>query len=131
MPPHDADTLFGHSRGKPWSGLGFRHAAFRIRDALAARGLVRQELTIHGLRTTVGPIAADLGYSDDQIADGFGHRDTKSTKGYVREAGRTKNLKRVIEDIAATRREQRCQQICQHWTRTTSTRLSKVLKDNG
>jgi integrase len=77
---------------------------FGIRDQLTEGGLVRKELTIHGLRTTVGHIAADLGYSDDQIADGLGHRDTKTAKGYVRNAGRTKNLKRVIEDIATNRK---------------------------
>jgi integrase len=104
MEAHTASTLFVSSKGAPWKENGFRRAVFNVRDRLAEQGLLRKELTIHGLRTTVGQLAAEIGYSDDQIADGLGQKDTKATKVYVRDAARTKNLKRVIEDVTARRR---------------------------
>jgi integrase len=102
---HNGEFLFLNSRGIPWTENGYRHVVFELRNKLAEQGLLRKELTLHGLRTTVGQIAAELGYSDDQIADGLGQKDTKTTKGYVRDAGRTKNVKRIILDIAENRSE--------------------------
>lgn len=103
MPAHNGMRLFINLRKKPWTGNGFRHQVFTIRDALAEKGLVRKNLTLHGLRTTLAQEAANLGIDEKKIADGLGHQDTKTTRGYVREAGRKRNLGEVVNTVAKAR----------------------------
>jgi integrase len=105
MPEHNGLRLFINLRKKPWTGDGFRHQVFTIRDSLAKSGKLRKQLTLHGLRTTLAQEAADLGIDEKKIADGLGHRDTKTTRVYVREAGRKRNLGEVVETVAKAREE--------------------------
>ena len=100
IPPNDSPYLFVNTKGRQWTGTGFRQSFFDLRDRLAERGLVRKELTFHGLRTTLAQRAAHLGYSDDQIADLLGHKGTAATKIYVGDAARGKNVKRMVADVA-------------------------------
>ena len=44
-----------------------------------------------------------MGIDEKKIADGLGHRDTKTTRIYVREAGRQRNLGEVVKTVAASR----------------------------
>lgn len=103
MPEHSGLRLFTNLRKRAWTGNGFRHQVFTIRDELAKDGKIRKNLTLHGLRTTLAQEAADLGIDEKKIADGLGHRDTKTTRIYVREAGRQRNLGEVVKTVAASR----------------------------
>jgi integrase len=105
MPEHNGIRLFTNLKKRPWTGNGFRHQVFTIRDALAKDGKIRKNLTLHGLRTTLAQEAADLGIDEKKIADGLGHRDTKTTRIYVREAGRQRNLGEVVKMVAESRKE--------------------------
>lgn len=103
MPKQNSMRLFVNSRGRPWSTNGFRHQVFGIRNDLAKEGKIRRDLTLHGLRTTLAHEAAEMGIDEKKIADGLGHRDTKATRIYVREAGRKRNLGEVVNMVAKAR----------------------------
>jgi integrase len=105
IPPHDGLRLFINTRNLGWSVNGFRHQVFKLRNALAKQGKLRRELTLHGLRTTLAHDAANIGFEEKVIADGLGHRDTKATRGYVREAGRKRNLGEIVKLVAKAREE--------------------------
>lgn len=105
LPQHCGTRLFINTREQGWTVSGFRHQVFKLRNALAKAGKLRRELTLHGLRTTLAHDAANLGFEEKVIADGLGHRDTKATRGYVREAGRKRNLGEVVKLVAKARED--------------------------
>lgn len=57
-----------NSRGEPWTRSGVNSARKRLLGRLVAAGKVGPGLTFHGLRSTLGAIAAEGGASEKQIA---------------------------------------------------------------
>lgn len=102
MPKHDAITFFANSHGKPWDREGFGTAMQRLRNKLADEGLIRREIAFHGLRTTWAQRADGKGLDIRKIADAAGHKDTKTTEGYIRRAHVKKNSAEVIRRLNET-----------------------------
>ncbi len=96
LPKHDAITYFANSHGLPWDKEGFGTAMQRLRNKLADEGLVRREISFHGLRTTFSQRADELGLDARKIADAAGQKDTKTTEGYIRRAHIKKHSAEVI-----------------------------------
>lgn len=99
MPKHEAITYFANSHGKPWDKEGFGTAFQRLRNKLANEGMVRRGISFHGLRTTFTQRADELGIDSRKIADAAGHKDTKTTEGYIRRAHIKKHSAEVIRRL--------------------------------
>lgn len=102
MPKHDAITLFANSEGLRWTPDGFRTSFFKLRNRLAEAGIIRKELTFHGLRTTFSQRAAVAGIDDQKIADAMAHKDVETTRGYIREVRKRANQTAVILTLSGT-----------------------------
>jgi integrase len=89
--PHKAArTLATTTRGTPWTDTGFDSVWSRFRDGLEAEGQLGTDLTIHGLRHTVGNMLAGLGCDIETIRRVLGHRTHQMAKQY---ADRSENHK--------------------------------------
>lgn len=64
---HDAITLCANSRGKPWTGDGFRSSLRTFMKRLEAEGAIGPGLTFHGLRHTAATVLKKAGASDEDI----------------------------------------------------------------
>lgn len=96
MEKHEAITFFANSHGKPWDREGFSTAMQRLRNRLADAGTVRREISFHGLRTAFAQRADAAGVEVRKIADAAGHKDTRTTEGYIRRANVKKHAAEVI-----------------------------------
>jgi integrase len=97
--PHDATTLLVNSRGQPWTENGFRVSVFKFLGKLEKDGKVGPDLTIHGLRHTVGTLMRELGFDKDTIADMLGQEDAGMAEWYAREADLERKLTGVVRRI--------------------------------
>lgn len=66
--PSTGSTLAVNSRGDPWTLSGAQTARKRLMKKLVDAGKVEPGLTFHGLRSTLGAVAAEAGANDKQIA---------------------------------------------------------------
>jgi integrase len=63
-------------------------------------------LTFHGLRKSVGKDAADLGFSQNDIAGALGHSNPASARLYTIEAAREKGARRVCDTLNKERSDE-------------------------
>lgn len=96
-PFKEARTLATTSRGDRWTDTGFDSVWSRFRDDLERQGLVEPDLTIHGLRHTVGNTLGMLGCDIETIRRVLGQRTYAMAKHY---SDRAKNA-RVSDGLAA------------------------------
>lgn len=78
-----------------------------LRTRLAVAGLVREEITSHGLWTTFAQRAGAAGINASQIADAMAHLGTATTDGSIRQAKTRANQEPVIRAISRTNGGQR------------------------
>jgi integrase len=93
-------TLVAGTKGRPYSGNGFRVMFFRLIRKLEAEGKVRSGLTFHGLRHTAGRLLADRGADPRTIAALLGHKTLQMAAHYSEEADRKK---RAVAAVAKLR----------------------------
>lgn len=94
-----AMTLFVNSRGKPWTGDGFRTSWGKWRDGLVESGKVAPGCTFHGGRHTVGTILAECGFEAVQVKHLLGHGSESMTEHYQRRAKRRSMLKDMTDAV--------------------------------
>jgi integrase len=95
-PKHDAVTIAANSRGRPWTGNGFRAVVFKMIRTLQVEGRVGPGLTIHGLRHTVAKILREIGYDNETIADALGQSSPGMAMHYAKEADLRKKMTGVV-----------------------------------
>lgn len=102
-------TLALNSRGEPWTFAGASTARKRLLKKLVEAGKVEPGLTFHGLRSTLGAVAAEGGASEKQIAaaihDGTSEMGALYSRGAERrrlaEAARAPLIERDAELVGA------------------------------
>jgi integrase len=98
-PSHDAITLCANSRGKPWTGSGFRASFRKELKKLEARKAIQPGLTFHGLRHTVATVLVEAGVSAEDVAAVLGQRSSKMANHYSREADRSRRSNAAIRKL--------------------------------
>ena len=73
-PTHHGSTVAATTRGTPWTESGFNSVWDRFKNRLEQEGKVGGDLTIHGLRYTVGDMLAEADTSLDDIRRALGRR---------------------------------------------------------
>lgn len=108
-----ASTVFGHKAkcraidkfwqnrlGKSYTEDGLDSTFDQVKRALVKAGAIRQGLTFHGLRKSLGKAAADAGFSEDDIAGALGQSNPASARPYTIEASRRKGADRVFKALS-------------------------------
>lgn len=93
-------TLCANSRGKPWTGSGFRSSFFKLIRALENKGEIGTGLTFHGLRHTVATELRQLGYDSRTIADMLGQKTQAQADHYSAEADLEMKMRGVVKKMA-------------------------------
>jgi hypothetical protein len=86
--PNRALTIAYNRRGDPWRERALNQAVDRLIETLAAKGTVRPNLTLHGLRHTRGVELALAGASDSEIMSQLEHKTVRAAQIYRRQAER-------------------------------------------
>lgn len=105
-PKHDALTVLASSKGKPWTYDGFATVWHRWKAKQVEAGAVSAELTLKGLRHTVGTILREGGMNLRQIADYLGQSEEAMAAWYSRDADLSER-NRVAADILNAEIERR------------------------
>jgi hypothetical protein len=63
-------------------------------------GSIILPVTFHGLRKSLGKAAADLGFSENDIAGALGQINPASARPYTIEAARRKGAQRVFKALS-------------------------------
>lgn len=93
-------TLVLNRLGQPYTEDGLDSSFDRIKRELAKAGTIRPGLTFHGLRKSLGKAAADMGFSEDDIAGALGQSNPASARPYTIEASRQRGADRVFKALA-------------------------------
>ena len=100
-------TIVRRQDGAPYTRDGLDSLFQRLKGDLVEEKKIRPGLTFHGLRTSLAKRAADLGFSDNDIAAALGQANTASVRPYTIEASRARAAKRVFSKLAGTKRGRR------------------------
>ncbi len=98
-----APTIVVNRWGQSYTADGLDSVFDRIKRDLVAAGAIRPGLTFHGLRKSLGKRAADLGFSENDIAGALGQANPASARPYTIEAARTKGAYRVFKALEKKR----------------------------
>ncbi len=93
-------TLVLNRIGKKYTEDGLDSSFDRVKRALVKEGKIRPGLTFHGLRKSLGRKAADMGFSENDIAGALGHTNPASARPYTIEAARRKGAARVFKALS-------------------------------
>ncbi|WP_417814096.1 tyrosine-type recombinase/integrase [Thalassospira alkalitolerans] len=96
--PRKGTIICVNTRGKSWTGSGFR-TSFRNQVILPLReaGQIGERLTFHGLRHTVGTALADAGADTRTIMAVLGHKTSAMSEKYSKHADRRKRASAGIK----------------------------------
>jgi hypothetical protein len=97
------NTLVLNRLGQPYTEDGLDSSFDRIKRELVKSGKIRPGLTFHGLRKSLGKDAADLGFSENDIAGALGQANPASARPYTIEAGRRRGALRVFKALDKAR----------------------------
>jgi hypothetical protein len=97
-------TLVLNRLGQPYTEDGLDSSFDRIKRDLVKAGAIRPGLTFHGLRKSLGKDAADLGFSENDIAGALGQVNPASARPYTIEAARKQGALRVFKALDKKRR---------------------------
>jgi integrase len=92
-------TLVLNRLGQPYTEDGLDSSFDRVKRELVEAGAIRPGLTFHGLRKSLGKRAADLGFSENDIAGALGQSNPASARPYTIEAARKKGALRVFKAL--------------------------------
>jgi integrase len=98
-PPHNAITLCANSRGKPWTESGFNSSWQKIKKRLQAEGKIGPDLTLYGLRHTVGTILREMGCDERTIADALGQSGIEMARHYAKTADLKPKMRGVVTQL--------------------------------
>lgn len=107
-PKHDAVTVLATSKGKPWTYNGLSTAWHRWKTRQAEAGTIHADLTLKGLRHTVGTILREGGLNLRQIADYLGQSEEAMAHWYSRDADLSER-NRIAADVLDSEIERRTQ----------------------
>ncbi len=96
-------TLVLNRLGQPYTEDGLDSSFDQVKRALVEAGTIRPGLTFHGLRKSLGTAAADLGFSENDIAGALGQSNPASARPYTIEAARKKGADRVFKALSKRR----------------------------
>jgi integrase len=94
-----ADTLVVNRDGKPFTRGGFKVSFAALKTRLTKAGKVAPGRTFHGLRKSLGKDAAELGFSENDIAGALGHTNPASARPYTIEARQRHAAERVMRAL--------------------------------
>lgn len=97
--PVPGATVVVTADGRPYTRSGFSAIFKRTAKRCAERGLIRPGLTFHGLRKSLGKDAAELGFSEHDIARALGQLNPASARPYTIEAQQRKAARRVLRTL--------------------------------
>ena len=92
----EGDALVRTQRGTAYTRDGLDTMFHRLKTKLVEEGLIRRGLTFHGLRKSLGKDAADLGFSENDIAGALGQTSPASARSYTVEHGQREAAKKII-----------------------------------
>jgi integrase len=98
-PRHDAITLCANSRGRPWTLSGFNSSWQKIKRRLETEGEIGPDLTLYGLRHTVGTILREMGCDERTIADALGQSGIEMARHYVKTADLKPKMRGVVTQL--------------------------------
>ena len=104
-PPDDVaiSTIVRRRDGRPYTADGLDTLFDRLKRELVWAGKLRAGLTFHGLRKSLGKKAADLGFSENDIAAALGQVNPASARPYTIEAARDRGARRVFKALKKRR----------------------------
>lgn len=85
------DKLVLNRFGQRYTKDGLDSSFDRVKRALVKEGKIRHGLTFHGLRKSLGKAAADMGFSENDIAGALGQANPASDRVYTQEAARNQD----------------------------------------
>lgn len=100
-PAHDAITLCANSKGRPWTGSGFRASWRTVRTELENEGTIGSGLTLYGLRHTVAVILREMGYHERDIADALGQKTIEMARHYAKGADLKPKMRGLVKNFEA------------------------------
>lgn len=92
-------TLIVNESGGPYTRDGLDTMFDRVKRKLVEEKLIRPGLTFHGLRKSLGKDAAELGFSENDIAGALGQANPASARPYTVEARQRAAAKKVIRAL--------------------------------
>jgi integrase len=98
-PAHHGPTVAATTRGTPWTESGFNSVWDRFKDRLEEDGKVGADLTIHGLRHTVGDMLAEADASLDDIRRALGQKTLAMAQHYSERAQKHSAVRRAVEKL--------------------------------
>jgi len=98
-PPHEAVTIAATSNGTPWTESGFNSVWDRFKDKLEAEGKIGPNLTIHGLRHTVGTLLAEAGSGLDDIRRILGQKTLGMAQHYSERANKQEAARGIVHRL--------------------------------
>ncbi len=98
-PTHHGSTVAATTRGTPWTESGFNSVWDRFKNRLEQEGKVGGDLTIHGLRYTVGDMLAEADTSLDDIRRALGQKTLAMAQHYTERAQKRSAVRRAVEKI--------------------------------
>jgi integrase len=93
------NTLVLNRLGQPYTEDGLDSSFDRIKRELVKSGKIRPGPTFHGLRKSLRKDAADLGFSENDIAGALGQANPASARPYTIEVGRRRGALRVFRAL--------------------------------
>lgn len=96
-------TIVLNRLGKSYTEDGLDSSFDRIKRELVKEGKIRPGLTFHGLRKSLGKKAADMGFSETDIAGALGQTNPASARPYTVEAARKRGANRVFKALSRKR----------------------------
>jgi integrase len=85
--------------GRPFTRDGFKTNFIKLKDQLLADGKLAPGRTFHGLRKSLGKDAAELGFSENDIAGALGQTSPASARPYTVEAKQRLAAERVMRAL--------------------------------
>jgi integrase len=93
------DTIVVNELGEPYTRDGFKTNFHKLKAKLVEAGKIRKGLTFHGLRKSLGKDAADMGFSENDIAGALGQSSPASARPYTVEHRQREAARKVIRAL--------------------------------
>ena len=102
----DTITLCANSKGKPWTGDGFRASLRTFMKGLEAEGRIEPGSTFHGLRQTAAAVLKETGATDEDIGVWLTH-SPQMARHYSRDASKRERRAAIVKNFDPMKRRMR------------------------
>lgn len=99
IPPNEATTLVVNSKGRPWTGSGFRASWRKWKAKAEEEGHIGPDLTFHGTRHAVATELREDGWEDRDIGLQLGQDSVAMPKHYSRRAKQEPKKIALMESV--------------------------------